>query len=239
MQKEFCSQVILDLKGRRVGVKFIRNHLARRIIMRLDQDPEKTEDGIAITLPSRTSVEHGLNFVEDKIDWILKRLDGLAPRIPLKDGSLVPLGGVNHIISHAPEKRGLVWVEGHKIFVPGRIEHLKRRARDWFIEEARDRIQLKVYEKTSVLGNKPGRIKIRDTKSRWGSCSYNGNLSFSWRLVMAPESILDYVVAHEVSHLVEHNHSPKFWELVSSLTENMIESRKWLKINGEGLHRIG
>ncbi len=239
MAKELCSHVALNLKGRRVGVKFIRNHLARRIIMRLDKDPEKTEGGVVITLPDRTSVEQGLDFVYDKVDWVLKRLDSLAPRIPLSNGSVVPLGGANHIIIHTAEQRGLVRVEEYKIFVPGRIEHLKRRVRDWFVEEARVRIQSKVQEKVSVLGCAPGRITIRDTKSRWGSCSYNGNLSFSWRLVMAPENILDYVVAHEVSHLIEHNHGPKFWKLVCSLTDDMVDSRKWLKVNGEGLHRIG
>ena len=239
MSKTLSEQATLHLDGRRVGVRFIRNHMARRIILRLDQSPESTEDGVVVTLPARTSVQQGINLVYEKSDWVLKRIDSLSPRVTLTNGAVVPLGGVSHVIRHTAEMRGLVQIKEQEIYVPGGIEHLERRVKDWFRGEARDRIHLKVRDKATSLGCKPGRITIRDTKSRWGSCSYNGNLSFSWRLVMAPEKILDYVVAHEVSHLVEHNHGPKFWHLVSCLTEDFADSRKWLKSHGEGLHRIG
>ena len=239
MSKALSEQSTLYLDGRRVGVRFIRNHMARRIILRLDQSTESTEDGVVVTLPTRTSVQQGLDLVHDKSDWVLKRIDSLAPRVTLSNGAVVPLGGVSHVIRHAAAMRGLVQINEQQIYVPGGIEHLERRVKDWFKGEAKDRIQLKVRDKVSFLGCKPGRITIRDTKSRWGSCSHNGNLSFSWRLVMAPENILDYVVAHEVSHLVEHNHGAKFWHLVSCLTENLADSREWLKCHGEGLHRIG
>jgi predicted metal-dependent hydrolase len=239
MVKKIFRSVSLDLKGRCVEVKFVRNHLSRRIILRLDQDLDNAEDGLVITLPNHTSVEQGLELCRNKADWVLERLDSLTPRIILTDGAVVPLGGVDHTITHVAEKYGLVIVKEKKIFVHGKLEHLGRRVKDWFAKEAKSRIQIKVYKKSSTLGCSPGRISIRDTKSRWGSCSYKGNLSFSWRLVMAPEAVLDYVVAHEVSHLVEHNHGPQFWKLVQTISEDMIESRKWLKLHGEGLHRIG
>jgi len=213
--------------------------MSRRIILRLDQNPANTEDGVVVTLPKSTSVEQGLELVFDKADWILKKLDNLAPRVVFSNGSVVPLGGINYTINHTSEMRGLVEVKENKILVPGGIEHLARRVKDWLVGEATSRIQIKVHEKASILSCSPGRISIRDTKSRWGSCSYNGNLSFSWRLVMAPDSVLDYVVSHEVSHLIEHNHGPKFWSLVQSITENMVDSRKWLRSHGDGLHRIG
>jgi hypothetical protein len=119
------------------------------------------------------------------------------------------------------------------------MEHLARRVRDWFRSEARARIGVLVRDKAAVLGQTPGRITVRDTKSRWGSCSHDGNLSFCWRLVMAPASVLDYVVAHEIAHLAEHNHGPEFWRLVGTLTADVGGGRAWLKRNGGRLHRIG
>ncbi|MBT7944473.1 MAG: M48 family metallopeptidase, partial [Alphaproteobacteria bacterium] len=140
---------------------------------------------------------------------------------------------------HTSEKRGVVRLGFGEILVAGGQEHLARRVRDWFKGEARDRIRPLVRDKALVLGRTPGRITVRDTKSRWGSCSHDGNLSFCWRLVMAPATVLDYVVAHEVAHLVEHNHGPDFWRLVGTLTGDMDGGRDWLKRNGERLHRIG
>jgi len=89
------------------------------------------------------------------------------------------------------------------------------------------------------IEEKAGRISVRDTRSRWGSCSAKGNLSFSWRLILAPEFVLNYVVAHEVAHLIERNHGPKFWKLVARLDDQADAARKWLRRNGEALHRMG
>ncbi len=239
MSPKLSDEFEVDLGSKKVRVRFTRHDRARRIIIRLDQTLNSIEDGVVVTLPVRVSINQGLEFVRDKADWILKRLGGLNPRITLANGAVVPLGGISHVICHTEEKRGLVRVKEQKILVSGGIEHLERRVRDWLKVEARSRIQFKVYKKAITLGCKPGKITIRDTRSRWGSCSYNGNLSFSWRLVMAPENILDYVVAHEVSHLIEHNHGYKFWQIVSCLTEDVAKSKEWLKTYGEGLHRIG
>jgi predicted metal-dependent hydrolase len=237
MAKALPREAALDLAGRRVMVRFQRNHRARRIILRLDHDGD--EDGVVVTLPGRTSSEEGLGLVRDKADWVLARLDGLAPRLAFGDGAVVPLGGVDHVIRHTGEKRGVARCEDGEILVTGRLEHLARRVRDWFRAEARARIRPRVRDKAAVLGRTPGRLSIRDTKSRWGSCSHDGNLSFCWRLVMAPESVLDYVVAHEVAHLAEHNHGPEFWRLVGTLTADMDGGRDWLKKHGGNLHRIG
>ncbi|HIM77598.1 MAG TPA: M48 family peptidase, partial [Rhodospirillales bacterium] len=126
-----------------------------------------------------------------------------------------------------------------EILVAGRHEHVARRGKDWFKSQARELIVSRVREKAQTLDRKPGRITIRDTKSRWGSCSPDGNLSFCWRLVMAPDAVLDYVVAHEVAHLAELNHGPKFWRWVEELTADVEGAKKWLRLNGEALHRYG
>ena len=111
--------------------------------------------------------------------------------------------------------------------------------RDWLREQARSEIATRVQEKACLLERAPGRITVRDTRSRWGSCSHDGNLSFCWRLVMAPMMVLDYVVAHEVAHLRWTHHGPRFWATVATLTANAGAARCWLDDHGERLHRYG
>ena len=228
----------LEFDGRRVPVTLRRNPRARRIILRIDGQGDGG-DGVAVTLPRGVSAAEGLALVREKADWVLERLSELGPRVTFADGAVVPLGGTDHLIRHVPGRRGVVRREGGEILVAGRIEHLGRRVRDWFRAQARSEIGPRVREKAARLGRAWGRVTIRDTKSRWGSCSADGNLSFCWRLVMAPETVLDYVVAHEVAHLAEANHGTKFWRLVDGLTADADGAREWLRENGEALHRYG
>ena len=239
MAGAFIKEKFLDLAGRRVPVRLYRNNRARRVILRIDSHGDGTEDGVAVTLPRGAAQYEGLDLVQDKADWVLNGLDELAPRISFADGQAVPFCGVDHLIRHAPHIRGGVWREGAEIFVTGGLEHVARRVRDWLKGQAREQIVPRVREKASALGQRAGRISIRDTKSRWGSCSADGNLSFCWRLVMAPVAVIDYVVAHEVAHLVELHHGPKFWRAVEGLTEDVSGSRKWLSANGDRLYRYG
>lgn len=238
MARELVKETSLELAGQRVPVKLFRNKRARQIILRLDEGADGG-DGVVVTLPNRTAQKEGLALVMDKADWILERLAGLPPRVPFAEGEMVPFVGVEHRIRTVPGGRGVVRREWGEILVAGRPEHLARRVRDWFKRQARELIAPRVRLKANALGRQPGRITVRDTKSRWGSCTHDGNLSFCWRLVMAPEMVLDYVVAHEVAHLVELNHSPEFWRWVGQLTVDADGAKKWLRQNGEALHRYG
>ncbi len=98
---------------------------------------------------------------------------------------------------------------------------------------------MSVTRHARTLGLKPVRIAVKDQASRWGSCSTTGVLSFSWRLILAPPAILDYVAAHEVAHLAEMNHGPRFWALVKRTVPQLDEARRWLHIYGMDLHRYG
>ena len=231
-------ETFVELGGKRVPVRLYRNTRARRIILRID-DRNGDGDGVSVTLPRRTPLREGLDLIHEKAAWVLERLGGLPPRVAFADGARVPLGGVDHTIRHVLDGRGVVRRQGNEILVAGGPEHLARRLRDWLRKEARSQIGRLVGDKAAALGRTAGRITIRDTRSRWGSCSADGNLSFCWRLVMAPETVLDYVVAHEVAHLAEPHHGPKFWRLVKTLTPDMEASREWLRCNGEALHRYG
>jgi predicted metal-dependent hydrolase len=132
---------------------------------------------------------------------------------------------------------GVVRRENGVVTAPGAPEHLARRVTDFLKAEARREIALRTRAKAASLGKPVTAITIRDTKSRWGSCNSAGRIAFSWRLIMAPEFVLDYVVAHEVAHLAELNHGVRFWRLCASLTEaDPKAARAWLKRHGPELH---
>lgn len=225
--------VDLDLGGRTVQVAVKRSALARRISLRID--PAR---GAVLMLPVKARLAEGERFLLAHRVWLAERLARLPGPVALADGATVPLLGVPHPVRHAPGARRGVWVEGGEILVSGLPEHVGRRTADFLKSEAKRLIAPRAQDMAARLGRKAGRITVKDTKSRWGSCSSSGDLAFSWRLVLAPEQILDYVVAHEVAHLVQMNHSPAFWAVVESLVGDHRPARRWLKINGAGLHRF-
>jgi predicted metal-dependent hydrolase len=123
--------------------------------------------------------------------------------------------------------------------VAGRLEHASRRLKDWLLEQARADLDASVTRHSRMLGVKARSISLRDQTSRWGSCTAGGLLSFSWRLILAPSHVLDYVAAHEVAHLVEMNHGPRFWKHVSRCMPRLEEAKRWLRSHGADLHRYG
>lgn len=225
--------VDLDLGGRSIQVAVKRSALARRISLRID--PAR---GAVLMLPVKARLAEGERFLLAHRVWLAERLARLPGPVALADGATVPLLGVPHPIRHVPGARRGVWVEGGEILVSGLPEHVGRRTADFLKSEAKRLIAPRAQDMAARLGRKTGRITVKDTRSRWGSCSSSGDLAFSWRLVLAPEQILDYVVAHEVAHLVQMNHSPAFWAVVESLVGDHRPARRWLKINGAGLHRF-
>ena len=225
----------LDVDGRAVPLVVRRNPRARRLIVRMDRSGE----GVVVTVPAAYGVEDGVALARRKSGWIAARLAALPPRVPFTDGAVVPLLGTELRIRHQPGGRPPVRRAEGEIVVSGRSEHLARRLTDWLKGEAKREIVPRAQAKAAALGRPCGRITVRDTRSRWGSCSANGNLSFCWRLILAPETVLDYVVAHEVAHLVVRDHGPRFWRTVASLVEDGAAARAWLRRHGPALHRYG
>jgi hypothetical protein len=225
--------VVLD--GRPVLLTVRREPRAKRTILRIAADGASA----VATVPLWATFDEGVAAAHRNSEWILGRLDAVPPPIPFADGALIPILGQDHRIRH--DRSGLRKVERFEgeIVVAGSVEHMPRRIADWLRAEARREISWRVQEKAIRLGRSSGRITLRDTRSRWGSCSAGGNLSFSWRLVMAPDYVLDYVVAHEVAHLAVRNHGAAFWSTVAELTETVDPARRWLKRHGRTLHRYG
>jgi len=218
-----------------VPVSLRRNRQARRIILRVDP---KT-DGVKLTLPWHTSEAEALGFLESQHAWLSRRLEKLPERIPFEHGSTIPILGKDHVIEHHPEARRGVWIVDGCVCVSGDAEHLARRLGDWLKKEAKRQLSELAVEKADALGVKIGRVTVRDTTSRWGSCAYDGSLNFSWRMILAPAFVFDFIVAHEVAHIVERNHGPRFHALVNTLTPHEEQAEAWLTAYGQQLHRIG
>jgi predicted metal-dependent hydrolase len=217
-------------------VTFRRSARARGVSLRVDPAGRR----IVLTAPPRMSREAAVGFAQQQAAWIAARLKRLPERRPFADGADVPLFGTMHRVRHRPDARGTVWVEAGEIHVAGRAEHLPRRLRDWLMAEVRRRLAPLVAAKAVRVERPVKRITVRDTRSRWGSCGPGGVLSFSWRLVFAPPEVLDYLVAHEVAHLVHMNHGPRFWALAERLCDGpMAPAQAWLKANGETLLQYG
>jgi predicted metal-dependent hydrolase len=198
---------------------------------------------VLLTMPTRSSLQSAREFAERHAAWIGARLARLPRPVAFAAGAVTPLRGVDHTIVHRPGERGVVWVEhdarGPLICVSGGAPHIPRRVTDFLKREAREDLQAAVARYAQRLAVSPKRIVLRDTASRWGSCSSSGGLNFSWRLIMAPPLVLDYLAAHEVSHIVHMNHSPLFWKLTRRLFPETDRAETWLRVHGASLHRFG
>lgn len=228
------SHHTLDLYGHAVPLRVRRHARARRLILRIDEDT----GGAMVTIPTRTPIRDGIEMARRKSAWIAAQLKRRVQPIAFGPGVELPFLGTPHIVHHKPGGRGVVR-DGDDIFVSGRPEHLARRLADWLKAQARAEITTRAHDKARQIDKRISRITVRDTRSRWGSCGVEGQLNFSWRLVLAPAFVLDYVVAHEVAHLAHHNHGADFWHLTESLTERMDEAKAWLSAHGRDLHRYG
>jgi predicted metal-dependent hydrolase len=225
----------------RVQIKRVAT--ARRFTLRVRA---ATRDAV-LTMPPRGSLVRAKTFVERHAAWIGARLERLPVPTPFGAGAAIPLRGVVHEIVHRPHQRGTVWLEAGddeqgtppKLCVSGAEPFVARRVQDFIIRQARGDLEEAVKRHTTALGVKAQRMTLRDTTTRWGSCSSSGALSFSWRLVMAPPHVLDYLAAHEVAHLRHMNHSDAFWAVTRQLIPDYSRAEAWLKANGAGLMRFG
>lgn len=207
-----------------------RSARARRISLRISQ----LDGRVTLTLPRGVPEAEALAFAREKEGWIRGHLQARDADVSAAPGAMIPVEGVARRIVPAPGRRVLLGVA--EIAVPGPA--VAARLQSWLRELARDRLAAASDGYARALGQGYARITLRDTRSRWGSCTADGALMYSWRLVMAPPEVLRYVAAHEVAHLVEMNHSPAFWAVVERLHGPYEGQRRWLRDHGAGLHRF-
>ena len=227
----------LKVGPEQLDVVFRRHVKARRLVLRLN--PEGT--AAVVTVPRGVSRNRALDFVRISTPWLARRLEQRGKNIALHPGNLIPLRGDDHEIRHIPSRRGTVTVDpaAKLIHVPGDPPHVPRRVLDWLKTAARAELAAASEKYAAAMGVCYRRISIRDQRSRWGSCSASGDLSYSWRLILTPSYVLDYVAAHEVAHLKHLDHGSGFWRLVLAHCPEASRAKKWLKANGNGVHRVG
>ena len=221
-------------------VRLRRHRQARRYTLRIDAASRE----VVLTMPPRGSVKEAKDFAQKHGGWIAARLKRLPEAAPFAHGVEVPLRGEPHRIVNRRGARGTVWIETdeagqHLLCVAGEPPHVDRRVSDFLKREAQRDLEAASRRYAAKLGVASKRICVRDQSSRWGSCSNTGVLSFSWRLIFAPSFVLDYLAAHEVCHLVELNHSLRFWRLVKRLYPEFDRAKVWLDVHGTDLHRYG
>ncbi|MEH6647983.1 M48 family metallopeptidase [Sulfitobacter sp.] len=208
-----------------------RSAQAKRISLRISQ----LDGRVTLTMPKRLAEREAIDFARSKEAWIRKHLDARGGDVLVGIGAELPLGGRVYTVQSGSGRRVQITSDG--IFVPGPPERAGKRLSAHLKELARDRLAGASDDYAALLGRSYARLSLRDTRSRWGSCTSDGGLMYSWRLIMAPPEVLDYVAAHEVAHLAQMNHSSAFWAEVAKIYGDYAAPRNWLRANGSTLHR--
>jgi predicted metal-dependent hydrolase len=250
----------IEVKIRGLGIPLLIKKSARA--RRFSLQVSEARRGALLTMPAYSSYGEADEFLSRHLGWLKERVAGLPEPVPFSHGAIVPLRGLAHQIRFVGfvRHRGIVWVEEPeyarpapawpegarvsvrrlpRLHVTGEEDHAPRRLLDWLKRQAQLDLKARVAVHARRLDLEPQRIYVRDQTTRWGSCSTSGALSFSWRLVLAPPFVLDYLAAHEVAHLAHMNHGPRFWALVEHTMPRQAQAREWLRRHGASLHRYG
>ena len=207
-----------------------RSRQAKRLSLRISS----LDGRITITGPHFVPESKFQEFLDSKAEWILANRKQIEC-VTVHDSTTVPVLGKLRVIKTANIRK--ISLEDDQILVPQRGSSIGFQVKGLLKSLARNQLARASDHYAQRIGHTYKGLRLRDTRSRWGSCSSDGNLMYSWRLVMAPTSVLDYVAAHEVAHLVEMNHSKSFWSVVGDIYGDYKESRDWLRTQGNQLHR--
>jgi predicted metal-dependent hydrolase len=217
-----------------VEVHLKRVARARRFLLRVS----RLDGKVTLSMPLRAREGEALAFLQGHEAWLRDTLKAMpdSARLPVGLGSLIPVEGREFLL--APGTGRGIRVEGDRLLIPGDPATAGPRVAAWLKVLARDRLAKASTHCAGLVDRRYTTLALRDTRSRWGSCSPDGRLMFSWRLIMAPPSVLTYVAAHEVAHLVELNHSSAYWAVVSRIYPGWQPQRAWLHEHGQTLHRL-
>lgn len=214
-----------------MAVTLRRSTRARRLSLRVS----RLDGRVTLTLPRGASEREALAFARDRADWVRGVLARAAPVVAVAPGAALPVAGRVLTLAAAPVRAARI--EADCLLVPTAPDRAGPAAAAFLRHAARAALAAAADRHAAALGLRHAGLTLRDTRSRWGSCTHDGRLMFSWRLAMAPPEVLDYVAAHEVAHLAEMNHSPAFWAVVARLMPGYAPRRAWLKREGDALMR--
>lgn len=222
---DYAKEVGFDLK-------IVSSPKAKKLTLRID---EKNKIPV-VCVPKFCPRKTVLKFLEKHKDWVFNSLARLPKTVFFFSGDEIVFLGEKIVLLHEPEQKGIVF-EKNCLKTGGQIEFFHRRVKDFLKEKTLQYLKSLTREKAKILGCKVKNVAIKDTKSRWGSCSSLGNINYNWRICFAPKEVIEYLVCHEVAHLKEANHSKNFWELVEKLCPDCVEARRWLKKFGKNLYK--
>lgn len=208
-----------------------RSARARRFSLRVS----RLDGRVTLSMPAHAREADALAFAATQADWIRRAQAGVGDATPVEFGAALPFAGQMLVLTPGPVRAPRL--AGDALILPPDPGRVAIRAQSWLKLQARDRLLAATDGYAAALGLAHAGISLRDTRSRWGSCAPGGAIMYSWRLIMAPPEVLNYVAAHEVAHLAEMNHSPAFWAVVRRLMPDYAPRRRWLKEKGNALHR--
>ena len=221
--------------GRSVPVE-LRADRRSRLSLRADA----SRGVLRVSLHPRTPSSQLWAFLDVNAGWIEARVARWPVARPFAPGASVPVEGIEHIVDWEPGRPRKVEVADGVLRVGGPADGLGNRIERFLRTRALALVEPETRELAARLGKPVARVAVRDTASRWGSCSTSGGINYSWRLIFAPPEVRRSVVAHEVAHLAHMNHGREFWALAKDLYGgDMLAARRWLKANGASLHWIG
>ena len=190
------------------------------------------ENTLIVTVPIGCRPEQALAFVQANHAWINERLQKLEKTPSFSDNNIISIQGKPYRIMHAPKQQGGAWLEAQYLMVSGDRAFINRRVADFLRSHATTVLRQEVQAMAQSTDLHPSRVDIRDTSSRWGSCSSSGRIMLSWRVIMAPDIVRHYLIAHELSHLKHMNHGPLFWQQVAKTTPFKQQAETWLRQKG-------
>ncbi|MFK7877487.1 MAG: M48 family metallopeptidase [Paracoccaceae bacterium] len=214
-----------------IDVILRRSAQARRMTLRVS----RLDGRVTLTLPKKAALRDAADFAQQREPWIRKHLDQHVSSQPVTLGQVIPILGADRTITSGEGRA--ISLSDDQIAVPGPPAQVGRKLQAWLKTTARSELAYASDQYAALLGKPYAKLTLRDTRSRWGSCTSAGGLMYSWRLIMAPVEVLTYVAAHEVAHLAEMNHSPAFWNTLEGLYGDYRPPKTWLRKHGHALHR--
>lgn len=242
MSVDHITRTEINIGARSATLVAKVNRRAKKLIVKVD--PVTGE--ILVTAPSKRTLPDAIAFAHERVDWIAGQMKDALRAKPFEPGAVIPYRGVDHLIVQQGGPRAPVRLadephreNGPAICVGGEAEHVNRRLTDWLKKQAREVLIDRADHYSARLGKTRGPVRVRDMRTRWGSCTSEGGMSFSWRLILTPPEILDYVAAHECAHLVHMDHSPAFWRLLATLDVDARAAANWFREHGQKLFAYG
>jgi predicted metal-dependent hydrolase len=211
---------------------------AKRMALRLDPRSRT----VHLVVPKRANLRTAYLFAEQNKEWIREKLRDLPRQVPFKDGEILPIFGRDRtiIVLYNPALKSTeIVLKKDELLVMTNKADPSVRIRRFLQDLAREKLTELSLEKAALLRRRLVDVQVKDTRSRWGSCTEDGRISYSWRLIFAPAKALDYVVAHECSHLVHMDHSENFWRLCEKTSRAYEEGKDWMQKNAHSLMRFG